>query len=141
MSKTIVVTLVIVLVIATAGYLMVFCMGKPIQTDLSVIGQGKPVLVLAYENYSPRGGEALNQLRKVRGDFDSRLVFVVADMGTPEGRRFADQHALVDGQALLMTQDGQPLQDMGIPSEEQALHDLLEAKLMTLGGNIETASP
>ena len=76
--------------------------GKPISTDLSVIGQGKPVLVLAYESYLPTGDDALNRLHQVRSDYDSRLDFVVADMGTSQGRAFANRYQVVTGQAVFL---------------------------------------
>jgi len=115
--------------VIVVGYVIILSTGKPISTDLSVIGQGKPALVLAYENYSPAGGNALNRLRKVRSKFDSRLEFAVADLGTPQGRAFAKRHQLVDGQALFLTQDGQPLMITGIAADEQELLVHLESKL------------
>ena len=129
MLKKIVVITSCLLVLVVLGYFLTMSGGKPISTDLSVIGQGKPVLVLAYENYSPAGGEALNRLRKVRSDFDLRLDFVVADMGTPHGRSFASRHKLFDGQAVFLKQNGEPLQVTNIPADEQELRRRLESKL------------
>jgi hypothetical protein len=129
MVKTIVVTTISLMVLVVLGYFLTMGGGKPIGTDLSVIGQGKPVLVLAYENYSPTGGRALNRLRQVRSDFDSRLDFVVADLGTPHGRAFASRHQLFDGQALFLKPNGQPLRVTSIPADEQALRSRLESKL------------
>lgn len=129
MVKTIAVTAASFVALVALGYLLIMGIGKPISTDLSVIGQGKPVLVLAYDNFSPTGGDALNRLRQVRNDYDSRLDFVVADMGTPQGRAFADRYQLVDGQALFLKQDGQPLQIISIPADERELRSRLESKL------------
>ena len=129
MVKTIAVTAASLVALVALGYLLTMGVGKPISTDLSVIGQGKPVLVLAYENFSPTGGEALNRLRQVRSDYDSRLDFVVADLGTPQGRAFANRYQLVDGQAVFLKQDGQPLLITSIPADEQELRSRLEAKL------------
>ncbi|MFT6905062.1 MAG: hypothetical protein ACJAS1_001716 [Oleiphilaceae bacterium] len=132
MLKKIVLTTSCLLVLVVLGYFLTMSGGKPISTDLAVIGQGKPVLVLAYENYSPAGGEALNRLRKVRSDFDLRLDFVVADLGTPHGREFANRHQLIDGQAVFLKQDGEPLQVTYIPTDERELRSQLEAKLAAL---------
>jgi hypothetical protein len=129
MVKTIAVTAATLVALVALGYLLTMGVGKPISTDLSVIGQGKPVLVLAYENFSPTGGEALNRLRQVRSDYDSRLDFVVADLGTPQGRAFANRYQLVDGQAVFLKQDGQPLQITSIPADERELRRRLESKL------------
>ncbi|MFK7861467.1 MAG: hypothetical protein AB8B64_21805 [Granulosicoccus sp.] len=132
MVKVITITSSVLVALAAVGYFLTMGSGKPIGTDLSVIGKGKPVLVLAYENYSPAGGNALNSLRKVRSDYDSRLEFAVADLGTPQGRAFADRHQLHDGQALFLNQNGQAVQVTGIPTDEQELRKRIESRLQAV---------
>ena len=132
MFKTITVTTVSLAALIVLGYLLMMGIGKPISTDLSVIGQGKPVLVLAYENYSPAGGDALNRLREVRSDYDSRLDFVVVDLGTPQGRAFANRYQLADGQAVFLKRDGQPLEVTNIPADERELRSRLESSLAAI---------
>jgi len=132
MVKTIAVTAASLLVLVALGYYLIIGAGKPISTDLSVIGQGKPVLVLAYENFSPTGGDALNRLRQVRSDYDSRLNFVVADLGTPQGRVIANRYQLVNGQAVFLKQDGQPLRVTSIPVDERELRSRLESNLAAM---------
>ncbi|MFT6044545.1 MAG: hypothetical protein ACI9WC_000242 [Arenicella sp.] len=115
--------------LAVLVYFLAMSGGKPIGTDLSVVGQGRPVLVLAYENFSPTGGDALNRLRKVRSDYDSKLDFVVADMGTPTGQAFANRYRLVDGQAVFLKPNGEPLQVTFIAVDEKELRSRLDSKL------------
>jgi len=110
-------------------YLTTLFLVKPVSMDLSLVGQGKPSLVLAYENFSPTGGAALEQIRKVRGDYAARLVFIVADLGTPQGRRFAIRHGLADGQAVLLDPQGTPLSALTIPQDSQALRARLDKAL------------
>jgi len=129
MVKALTITGLSLAVLAAVGYFLTIGSGRPIGTDLSVIGKGKPALVLAYENYSPGGGNALNSLRKIRSDYDARMDFVVADLGTPQGRAFADRYQLLDSQAVFFRQDGQPLRVTGIPNNEQQLREHLESKL------------
>jgi hypothetical protein len=129
MVKVIAAIVVSFLALVGLGYLMINVVGKPIGTDLSIIGKGKPVLVLVYQNYSPTGGEALNRLSQVMGDYDSRLEFAVANLGVPEGRAFASRYQLADGQAIFLKQDGQPLQVTSIPVDERELRSRLDAKL------------
>jgi hypothetical protein len=129
MLKTIAVIAASLLALVALGYVVTVGFVKPMSTDLSVIGQGKPVLVLAYENFSPAGGEALTRLQQVKSDYESRLDFVVADLGTPQGRAFANRYQLVDGQAVFLKQDGQVLQVTGIPADERELRNRLEFKL------------
>ena len=128
MLKTVAV-IAVSLALVAVGFVLTSGAGKPIGADLSVIGKGKPAIVLAYENYSPSGGEALNRLRAVRSDFDSRLEFVVADLGTPQGRAFAERYQLLNAQAVFLKPDGQPLQVAGIPANEQELRNQLDTSL------------
>lgn len=130
--KTFIVVIAVLVALAGGGYFLATGAGKPIGTDLSVVGQGKPALVLAYENYSPTGGEALNRLRKVQSDFESRLEFAVADLGTPQGRAFAERYKVNNAYALFLSQDGQPLQVTAIPADEQELRNHLESTLKSV---------
>ena len=129
MVKTSMVTAASLVAIFALGYFVTKGVVKPVSTDLSVIGQGKPTLVLAYENFSPTSGEALDRIRQVRAEYESRLHFVVADLGTPQGRAFANRFGLADGQAVFLTPDGQPLQVIRIPGDERELRARLDRKL------------
>lgn len=132
MGKAMAVIAASLVTLAAIGYFLLMGVGKPISSDLSVIGQGKPVLALAYVNYSPTGGDALGRLRTVSSDYDSQLEFVVADMGTPQGLTFANRHKLGDGQAIFLKQDGQPLGITDIPADEAELRNLLDSTLAGL---------
>ena len=132
MVKIIAVTAASLVALVGLGYLLTTVVLQPIGNDLSVIGKGKPVLVLVYENYSPTGGDALNRLSRVKNDYDSRLDFVVADLGVPEGRAFANRHQMLNGQAMFIKQDGQPLWIRSIPADEQALRSRLDSSLKAL---------
>ncbi len=129
MSKKVVVIATLLIALLIVGSLFMFSSGKPIGTNLSIVGQGKPTIVLGYENYSPMGGAALSLLRKVRGNYDSRMEFVIADLGTPQGQQFADRHQLFDGRAVFLNQDGEPVRITSIPAQEDELKSLLDAML------------
>jgi hypothetical protein len=134
MVKIIAVTAASLVALVGLGYLLTKVAWQPIGNDLSVIGKGKPVLVLVYENYSPTGGDALNRLSRVKNDYDSRLDFVVADLGVPEGDAFANRHQMVNGQAMFIKQDGQPLWIRSIPADELALRSQLDSSLNSKWG-------
>jgi hypothetical protein len=102
---------------------------KPMSSDLSQIGQGTPSVVLAYENFSPTGGEALARLKEVRPDYEPQLNFIVADLGTPQGRAFANRYQLRDGQAVLLGPNGQPIALAELAQSEQALRQQLDRVL------------
>lgn len=132
MVKKIGISAAFIVALLGLGYFSLTAVGKPISTDLSLIGQGKPVLVLVYENYSPTGADALDRLNQVKGDYASRLDFVIADLGVPEGRAFARRYQLTNGQAMFLKQDGEPLRATYIPEDEQELRGRLESKLASV---------
>ncbi len=129
MLKVLGVSLGVIVAFAALGYFMILGVGKPIGSDLSIVGKGRPALVMAYENFSPDGGEALNRLRAIRSDYDAQLDFVIADLGTPQGREFASRHEIGDSQAVFLLPNGEPLQRTVIAHDEQELRQRLDAKL------------
>jgi hypothetical protein len=132
MIKRLVVITASLAAVAGLGYLKVAAIGKPISTDLSTVGQGRPALVLVYENYSPAAADALKSLNQVRGDYSAQLDFVIADLGVPQGRAFANQHQLGNGQAMFMSPEGVPVSATFIPVDEQELRGRLDSKLASL---------
>ncbi len=129
MFKRISIPFVVIVVLSAGIFIITQSMIMPMSTDLSVIGQGKPSLVLGVESYSPTGGSALNRLNAVRGDYEDRMVFVVSDLGTPQGQTFARQYNLQDGVAIFLSPDGKPVRIATIPADEQLLRQQLDSKL------------
>ena len=106
---------------------------QPMDTDLSVVGQGKPSLVLAYENFSPDSGATLNQLTRVKKDYQQYMNFVVADLGAPQGQAFARRHNLVNGMVVFFSGSGEALKLLRLTSDEQELRELLDQQLALVG--------
>jgi hypothetical protein len=106
---------------------------QPMNTDLSVVGQGRPALVLAYENFSPDSGAALNQLNRIRDDYEPHMAFAVADLGAPQGQTFAQKYNLFNGAAVFLSAEGKPIRVVVLSSDEQALRELLDEKLALVG--------
>ena len=119
--------IVAALVIGTRYFL------QPMSTDLSVVGQGKPALVLAYENFSPDSGALLNQLNRVRKDYEQYMNFAVADLGAPEGRKFAGRYNLGNGAVVFFSGSGEALRLLRLPGDEQGLRELLDQQLALVG--------
>lgn len=132
MTKKLAVIFATIGALLVTGYLIILFVLKPVSTDLSMVGQGKPSLVLAYENFSPTGGSALEQIRKVRAEYESRLVFIVADVGTPQGQDFAQRYRLVDGQILLLDPQGKPLRAWMVPADAKVFRTQLDDRLALL---------
>jgi thioredoxin-like negative regulator of GroEL len=129
MLKKILITVMSLVAISALAVVVTQIAVKPMSADLSLVGQGKPALVLAYENFSPNGGEALARLRQVRADYESQMHFIVADLGTPQGQAFARRYGLDDGKAVFLLADGTPLQTTYIAADENELRSRLDRKL------------
>lgn len=84
----------------------VMLLPKGFSADLSVMGQGKPVVVLAHNKDSVKSLNLMDLLNKVRGDYDGRMLFRVVDNNTPQGRAFIDQQQVNLGTLLLFGPDG-----------------------------------
>jgi hypothetical protein len=76
-------------------------------TDLSRIGQGQAVLVLAIDSNYSGGASVMELLNEVRHDFAGSMQFLVASMALPNGQAFARQHEVGDGSVLLFDAQGQ----------------------------------
>jgi hypothetical protein len=122
--------LAVVALVFVTGWML---MPTPISTDLSQVGQGRPAVVLAYENFSPSGGEALTRINAVRGDYEDRIVFALADLGTPDGQAFANRYALHDALAVVLTADGAVHSRGAVPADPRALRARLDGVLPTAG--------
>ena len=111
------------------GWVMWTYLGvTPMSKDLSVIGDGKPAVVLVYESYAPAGMEAMERLKTVRPELESHMHFRVAHIGTPEGDLFVRRHDAFDGVMVLFDEDGEVVRVTMVPQEI----DQLKAELVRL---------
>ncbi|MGD8572359.1 MAG: hypothetical protein PVH98_07830, partial [Gammaproteobacteria bacterium] len=94
-------------------------------SDLSVIGQGKPVVVLAHNKDSVQSLKLMDMLNKVRHEYDDRMMFRVVDINTPEGRAFIDRQQVQLGTLLLFAPDGARRQVIGGIRQEAELRATL----------------
>lgn len=118
MKKAVIATLSTGLVILVAWLAITQMSGRPMSTDLSQVGQGQPAVVLAFENYSPASMEAISQLNRLRGDYEPELQFLVADLGTPDGRAFSAGIGLSPASAVLLDSKGAPIRTWSFNNEQ-----------------------
>jgi hypothetical protein len=95
-------------------------------TDLSPIGQGQPVLVLAMDSNYLGGASVMNLLNGLRGDFDGSVQFLVASLAVPSGQAFAQQHQARDGTVLLFDAKGQRVAVLHTPQTQDELRLALQ---------------
>lgn len=108
MNKTVKISVVVLILLLSALFLWSQLSMKPYSTDLTLIGQGKPTLVIVYESTGLRGMEAMEAVQSIRTALEPETKFLVADMGTPDGRAFAQQYEVFDGVVLLFDREGEP---------------------------------
>lgn len=78
--------------------------------DLSVIGQGTKALVLVHDGNILQSADTMVAMNAVRDDFEERVAFIVADINTPEGKRFADSHGFGPAALAFFAANGDRLQ-------------------------------
>ncbi|WP_299826619.1 thioredoxin family protein [uncultured Roseobacter sp.] len=74
--------------------------------DLGRLGQGKPVVVQVHDPQCPTCTALQKQTRKALKEFgECDLVYLIADINTPEGQAFAVRHGV--GNVTLLLFDGE----------------------------------
>lgn len=90
-------------------------------TDLSRIGQGQAVLVLAMDGNYQSGAMVMHLMHDLRREFAGSVHFAVAPLARPEGQAFARQHQAGDGTVLLFDGSGQRVAVLHSPQTEEEL--------------------
>jgi len=119
--------IIITLVTVLAASVLIFSQ-LPTQgysTDLSEIGQGEPAVVLGFQNHSPQGIAAMDQLNKVRNSYDGTR-FLVADLLTDEGEALAQTYDARDGHMAIFDGDGVHISSHPVPDNETDLRELID---------------
>lgn len=98
-------------------------------TDLSSIGQGKAVLVLAVDSAYTGGASVMELLNDIRHDFAGSVQFLVASLALPNGQAFAQQHQVGDGAVLLFNAQGQRVAVLYTPQTQDQLRQALQQAL------------
>lgn len=101
-------TLTILAVIAVLG-LVLTLMPRGYDTDLSQIGQGRPAAVLVHDPGFVASTELMEGVNRLRGDYEPKMVFLLADLNTPQGRRFAAEQSVDLGTLVLFDAEGRRL--------------------------------
>lgn len=78
--------------------------------DLTAIGQGTKAVVLVHDGNLLQSADTMVAMNAVRDEFEGRIQFIVADINTPEGRKFANQHGFGPAALAFFAADGQQVQ-------------------------------
>lgn len=60
--------------------------------DLSLVGKGKNVVVLVHDHNKLASLETMNAMNSLRDAYERRVKFVVADLFSQEGKKFAEKY-------------------------------------------------
>ena len=117
-------------VVVVAGAIIIALLPKGgYNSDVSQVGQGMPAVVLAFENYAPASMDAMALFDRVRRDYRDDVMFLVADLGTPRGRAFADRHRAFSGVVMMFHADGTLAGSGLLESGEAGLRQRLAGEL------------
>jgi hypothetical protein len=129
MPRALQILLAVVVVAATAALVIQQLPRVGYDSDVTRIGQGRPALVLVYENFSPPSMEAMAVFDEIRDDYAERLDFLVADVGSPRGQAFITQHGVRVGQVLTFRGDGSSVRADPLQGGAPALRERLRVDL------------
>lgn len=97
-------------------------------TDLTLIGQGQPALVMARDIAYLEGAEVMDRMNAIRDDY-ADVLFLVAHLGRPEGREFARRFEARDATVILFDAQGQALAILRAPPSAQVIRQALDTHL------------
>lgn len=87
-------------------WLVVANLPRGYSRDLSLIGQGKNVLVQVHDHNLVGSIDLMESLNTLRPEYAKSVEFVVADLLTPEGRAFAATHNVSAVTLVFFAPDG-----------------------------------
>ncbi len=117
---------VILLSLAAVGtFLWMALPGAGYPTDLSRVGAGRPVLVLAHDTNSVGSAEVMELMNGIRDDYEGRVDFLVAHLALPGAQAFAERYAARQGTVLLFAADGRRVGVLHMPETAEELRRAL----------------
>ena len=99
---------------------------KPYPTDLNRVGQGKPAVVLIYDVNTAGGMMTMELLSPLREEYGDNVEFLVASLGLPEGRAFANHYGISSGALVFFLADATHSSTLRAPESTPELRRHLE---------------
>ncbi|VAX05975.1 hypothetical protein MNBD_GAMMA26-649 [hydrothermal vent metagenome] len=95
-------------------------------TDITLIGKGKPTIVLIHDSDNMASDLFMNNFNQVRGEFAARVEFVIADVHAPGGRQFANSNGVETASALFFSSEGSKITTIYRPQEADILRKAIQ---------------
>jgi thioredoxin-like negative regulator of GroEL len=121
--------LILLFVLGVGAFLWQALPGAGYSKDLSRVGAGQPVLVLAHDTNSVGSAEVMELMNGIRADYAGRVEFLVAHLALPDAQAFAARHGARQGTVLLFAADGRRVGMLDMPQSADALHRALALAL------------
>lgn len=94
--------------------------------DLSLIGQGKPSVVIVYDSGSLGSVQLVENMNPIKQQLNESIHFLLADVNSPDGGAFQRRVGVHDGTALFYSPTGEKLFELSGPRETDVLQSIIE---------------
>jgi hypothetical protein len=113
--------LLAIAVIIIAVTIAVWNLPQGYNTDLTLIGKGKPAAVQVFDSNSSHSLELMDAVNHLRGDYKGRIEFLLADLNSEAGRSFAAAQSVSPPALILFGPDGTRLTVVGAKQDADTL--------------------
>ncbi len=93
--------------------------------DLTLIGKGKPAIVIVFDSGSMSSVQLVENLNPLKEKFSDQLNFLIADINSPDGAAFQRNNNVHDGNALFYTSTGEKIFELNGPLETDVLESII----------------
>ena len=100
--------LIIALILGAAG-ILISLLPRGYSRDLSLIGKGGNVVVQIHDHNQVSSQLLMDEINKVRSNYEGRVTFLVADVYTAEGKAFADKQNIHSAALVFFAPNGEML--------------------------------
>ena len=114
----------------TLGIIGLFAWNLPrgYSSDLSQIGKGKNIVVQVHDHYLVASSQLMENLHRLRAEYDAVVEFIVADLQVAEGKAFAKNYNVDAVTLLFFAADGRHIATVqGVPELENLRASLNKA--------------
>lgn len=119
------------LIVAMLGVALQF-LPRGYDTHLEKIGNGKYAVVQIFDKGGVQSEQLMDAVNDVRGAYEARGVeFLVADMGTATGKRFAQRHGVAGATLLVFGPKGKILQTLVGRYDEGSVRSVIDRALQS----------
>jgi thioredoxin-like negative regulator of GroEL len=120
---------ILLFVIGVCAFLWQALPGAGYSKDLTRVGAGQPVLVLAHDTNAVGSAEVMELMNGIRADYAGRVEFLVAHLALPDAQAFAARHGVGQGTVLLFAADGRRVATLVMPKSADTLRSALALAL------------